>query len=119
MSRASMPPTMKKNIAATPYMMPSFLWSTVNTHERHPVVCTGRRKTPRVLDGVTGGGTVSSGAVVAGTGRSMMAMLRSLLSVPGQQVRHDLVDMVLGQRQVGHPAGLAVGRREIVGFGVH
>ena len=45
-SSASRPPTRKKNIAATPYMMPSFLWSTVNTHDRQPVVLTGRRNTP-------------------------------------------------------------------------
>ena len=51
MSSASMPPTRKKNIAATPYMMPSFLWSTVNTHDRQPVVLTGRWKTPSACDG--------------------------------------------------------------------
>ena len=41
-----MPPTTKNVIAATPYMMPSFLWSTVKTHDRQPVVETGRRNTP-------------------------------------------------------------------------
>jgi hypothetical protein len=30
----------------TPYMMPIFLWSTVNSHERQPVEATGRRNTP-------------------------------------------------------------------------
>ena len=45
-SSASTPPTRKKNIAVTPYMMPIFLWSIVNTHERQPVVWTGRRNTP-------------------------------------------------------------------------
>ena len=44
MSPASRPPTMKKNIATTPYMMPIFLWSTVKAHERQPVVSTGRRR---------------------------------------------------------------------------
>ena len=46
MSRASTPPRTKKNIAVTPYMIPSFLWSIVNTHERQPVEWTGRRNTP-------------------------------------------------------------------------
>ena len=37
---------MKKNIAVTPYMMPSFLWSTVKIHDFQPVVLTGRRNMP-------------------------------------------------------------------------
>ena len=41
---ASMPPTAKKNMATTPYMIPIFLWSTVKAHERQPVVSTGRRR---------------------------------------------------------------------------
>ena len=41
-----MPPTTKNAIALTPYMMPSFLWSTVKAHARQPVAETGRRKTP-------------------------------------------------------------------------
>ena len=36
-----MPPTTKKTIAVTPYMMPSFLWSTVKTHDRQPVADDG------------------------------------------------------------------------------
>jgi hypothetical protein len=58
---------MKKNIAVAAYMMPSFLWSTVNTHERQPVVETGRLSKPYVEVGVTIAGTV-------GAGRSMMAI---------------------------------------------
>jgi hypothetical protein len=33
-------------MAVAPYMMPSFLWSTVKTHERQPLELTGRRNTP-------------------------------------------------------------------------
>jgi hypothetical protein len=47
MSRASTPPTTKKNSAAAPYMMPIFLWSTVLTQARHPVFARGRAKTPK------------------------------------------------------------------------
>ena len=69
-----MPPTMKNTIAVTPYMIPSFLWSTVNSHARQPVEETGRLNTPRVLDGVTVGR--AGPVVVAGMGRSMMAIAR-------------------------------------------
>ena len=41
-----MPPNRKKNSAAAPYMMPIFLWSTVVTQLRQPVVSPGRAKTP-------------------------------------------------------------------------
>ena len=41
-----MPPMMKKNSAAAPYMMPIFLWSTVVTQLRQPVFVRGRVKTP-------------------------------------------------------------------------
>ena len=41
-----MPPTRKKKKAVTPYMIPIFLWSIVNSHDFQPVVVTGRRKTP-------------------------------------------------------------------------
>ena len=68
-----MPPTRKKAKALTPYMMPSFLWSTVNIHERHPVAATGRRNTPKDVVGVTTG--TGGAVVVAGIGRSMMAMV--------------------------------------------
>ena len=71
MSTASMPPTMKKNIAMTPYIMPSFLWSTVKSHDFHPVVATGRLKPPCARDGVAGG-AISTPPAVAG--RSIIAM---------------------------------------------
>ena len=61
-------------MALTPYMIPSFLWSTVNSHDRHPVDETGRRKTPSDVVGVTGASVGRPGAVVAGTGRSMIAI---------------------------------------------
>ncbi len=41
-----MPPIRKNEKAATPYMMPSFLWSTVNSHDVQPLDSTGRRNTP-------------------------------------------------------------------------
>ena len=37
---------MKKKIAAAPYMMPIFLWSTVVNQERGPVSAVGRVNTP-------------------------------------------------------------------------
>ena len=46
MSRASKPPTKRKKIETTPYMIPSFLWSIVKSHDFQPVVSTGRRNTP-------------------------------------------------------------------------
>ena len=58
---ASMPPTTKKTMALTPYMIPIFLWSTVNSHDRHPVDDTGRRNTPSDVDGVTSGAATAPG----------------------------------------------------------
>jgi hypothetical protein len=53
-------------------MIPIFLWSTVNSHDRHPVVETGRRKTPSAVVGVTGG---AAGPMAGtGAGRSMIAI---------------------------------------------
>jgi hypothetical protein len=49
MSSASMPPMTKNTMAAVPYMMPSFLWSTVVTQLRQPVEVRGRVKTPMGL----------------------------------------------------------------------
>src|SRR5690606_22454430 len=71
MSSASRPPTRKKNRDTTPYMIPSFLWSTVKTHDFQPVACTGRRRAPYVDDGVTGTST-------GGAEGSISAMVRSL-----------------------------------------
>src|SRR5215218_6602952 len=42
-----------------------------------------------------------------------------LVSLPRQQVGDDLVDLVLGQGQVRHAAGLAVGGSQLGCFGVH
>jgi hypothetical protein len=61
---------MKKNSAAAEYIMPSFLWSTVNNHDFQPVVATGRFSAPSDVLGVA---TVDTASVVAG--RSMMAMI--------------------------------------------
>ena len=77
-SSASTPPTRKKTIAAVPYMIPIFLWSTVNSHERQPVVWTGRRNVPYVDEAVTGAGS----ATTASVGRSTMAISVSATSVP-------------------------------------
>jgi hypothetical protein len=65
----------KDTTATTPYMIPIFLWSTVNSHDRQPVVDTGRRNTPSAVVGVTGAGA----GPIAGTGvgRSMIAIARS------------------------------------------
>ena len=48
-----MPPTRKNTKAVTPYMIPIFLWSTVNSQDVQPFDDTGRRNTPNVVDGVT------------------------------------------------------------------
>jgi hypothetical protein len=65
---------MKKNMAVAMYMMPSFLWSTVNSHAFQPPVVTGRRSVPSDDEGVAG--AMTAGVVVT-LGRSMMAMLFS------------------------------------------
>ena len=51
-----MPPTMKNTKALTPYIIPIFLWSTVNNQDVQPFDATGRRNTPKVDDGVTRAG---------------------------------------------------------------
>ena len=65
----------KNEKAETAYMMPSFLWSTVKTQARHPVVATGRRKTPMLAEGVTPPARASSRGA---EGCSMIAMFRGL-----------------------------------------
>jgi hypothetical protein len=62
---------MKNTMAAAPYMTPSFLWSTVVTHERQPVVVVGREKTPmgeggRSVDGPSGRARGPGASVLAG-----------------------------------------------------
>ena len=48
MAKASTPPMRKKSIAKAPYMMPSFLWSTVVNQSNKPRVRSGRKR-PRSL----------------------------------------------------------------------
>ena len=59
-----MPPMTKNTIAATPYMMPSFLWSTVKTHDRQPVVDDG----PAEDAVATSTGVTTAGAAGGGDG---------------------------------------------------
>ena len=67
---ASSPPTIKKNSAAAEYIMPSFLWSTVNSHDFQPVDATGRFSAPSDVLGVAN--FTTSVLVIE---RSMMAMI--------------------------------------------
>ncbi len=69
-----MPPMTRKNSDDAPYMIPIFLWSTVLTQARHPVLARGRAKTPSGL-WVT---TVPEGSASTSEGRSTIAMRRLL-----------------------------------------
>src|SRR5262249_53469780 len=84
MSKDSLPPVLKNTSAVTPYMIPMRLWSTVNTHDRQPVVATGRRNTPSEVVGVTAGGA----GPIAGTGvgRSMIAIYLPLTTRPPKRL---------------------------------
>jgi hypothetical protein len=63
---------MKKTKDATPYMMPSFLWSTVTNQSFQEEDAAGRLKTPRASLGFT---TVGAPAIATSAeGRSMMAI---------------------------------------------
>ena len=73
-ARASMPPITKNTSAEAPYMMPIFLWSTVLTHERHPVRVRGRVNTPSALCAVG----APDGSARVSEGRSTIAMRRLL-----------------------------------------
>ena len=101
-SSASMPPTRKKNSAVTPYMMPSFLWSTVNTHDLQPVVVTGRRN-----DAVRRAGADELRRVAATVARTCGC--RSMMAIWGapyfrcEQVGDDLVDLVSVRLRFGMP----------------
>src|SRR6476646_1255619 len=64
--RASQPPITKKNSADAPYMMPIFLWSTVVTQLRHPVLVCGRSKTPSVRRGPPPSPEGRAGSVASG-----------------------------------------------------
>ena len=96
MSSASEPPINMKNSAAAPYMMPIFLWSTVVNHDFHPVMAVGRSKMPM--------GWKSS--VVSPDGKASVG--RGSVSAIGQfllerlKVGDELIDLILGQAQVGH-----------------
>ena len=64
---------MKNAKAATPYMMPSFLWSTVTIQSRHELLAAGRLNTPSASLGFTP--TVAPPATaISVEGRSMMAI---------------------------------------------
>src|SRR6476659_4022448 len=98
MNSASTPPTTKKNMAAAPYMIPIFLWSTVNSQLRQPVSLVGRWKMPSDCRCVTTAAGASSRGPV-GCGRSMMAMSGSLFPrlLAGGQVGDQLLDLLLGE----------------------
>jgi hypothetical protein len=75
-------------------MIPSFLWSTVKTHERQPVLWTGRLKTPKDELGVTYAEPLptSAGTEV----RSEIAIYVAPL-LPLGEVRDEFVNLVLGE----------------------
>src|SRR6478609_3268885 len=99
MRRASMPPIMKKNSAAAPYMMPIFLWSTVVTQLRQPVVDEdGRAKTPP-------GRLCTASPAPRARGPSMAVMTCSFL-LQGDEEGDQVVDLVFGQVEVVHAAAL-------------
>src|SRR6478609_2818714 len=110
MSSASKPPISRNTSAVAPYMMPIFLWSTVVTHERQPVVEVGRAKTPagRSLGSPSPEGRASGRASVSamecsgdGEGRSDRRRHRLVQRLEeGDQ----LVDLRLGETEVGHAA---------------
>src|SRR5690606_11909208 len=86
-------------------MIPIFLWSTVLTHERQPVLVRGRANTP-----IGWGWVTATSPVVSSSGRcSSVIAIRSSLprsrgatSLEGQEERRDLVDLLLRQSVVGH-----------------
>src|SRR3954470_8963917 len=101
MRRASMPPNRKKNSAAAPYMMAIFLWSTVVTQLRQPVVSVGRAKTPE-------GRSFAMSPVPRARGASMVLMTGSFL-LQGDQEGDQVIDLVFGQVEVVHAAALGAG----------
>src|SRR5690606_28673140 len=108
MASASMPPRMKKNIAAAPYMMPIRLWSTVVTQDRQPVVAFGRVNTPRGLRS----SVVTGGRVRASVGRSTMAMSALLQRL---EVGDERIDLRVAEVQVRHAAPVVGGHRLLPG----
>ena len=69
-----MPPITRNTSDEAPYMIPIFLWSTVLTHARQPVLARGRANTPRGLWGTA----PPDGSASTSVGRSTIAM-RQLL----------------------------------------
>src|SRR5262245_8253950 len=112
MRRASNPPMAKKNIAAAPYMMPMRLWSTVVSQLFQPGVACGRVMPPR-------GRMVVGPPVVSSRGACC-----STIAITGELLVHrleeidELVDLFLGQVEVGHAPDL-VAARVWQGRGVH
>src|SRR5262245_53643622 len=105
MRRASNPPMAKKNIAAAPYMMPMRLWSTVVSQLFQPVVACGRVMPPRGRM-VVGPPVVSSSC---GACCSTIAITAELLIHRLEEV-DELVDLFLGQVEVGHAPDLLAAR---------
>src|SRR6478735_1055631 len=106
MSSASKPPISRNTSAVAPYMMPIFLWSTVVTHGRQPVLAVGRAKTPagRSLGSPSPVGRASGRASVSamecsgdGEGRSD----RRPHLVQRLEEGDQLVDLSLGETEVG------------------
>jgi hypothetical protein len=64
-NRASKPPIRKNDRAATPYMIPIFLWSTVVNHDFQPEVSVGRVNTPRGRAGIDAEPEGSSSGVLS------------------------------------------------------
>src|SRR5690606_16662939 len=111
-----MPPRMKKNSDAAPYMMPMRLWSTVVNQLFQPVVDFGRVKTPMgarstaplpdpsasgcstVVSGPYSRSCVQRSSFDLGCGDDCVGRLRS----EGDQELDEVVDLVLGQVEVGH-----------------
>src|SRR4051812_1767166 len=108
MWRASTPPKMKKNMAAAPYMIAIFLWSTVVTQLRQPVVDEdGRVKTPS-------GRCCTASPAPRARGPSMAVMTCSFLLQSAQE-GDQIIDLVFGQVEVGHAAAERAGH----GAGIH
>src|SRR5687767_11914230 len=98
MTSASIPPITRKTSAEAPYMTPIFLWSTVVTQDRHPVVARGRANTPSGLRATV----PPEGSARASEGRSTIAMGQLLQRL---EVGDEGIDLLVGEVQVRHAAG--------------
>src|SRR5690606_12168014 len=94
---------MKNTMAATPYMMPMRLWSTVVIQLFQPVVAVGLVNTPsgRCTLVVPGGRAGGEGAWC-----STIAMVGGSYLVERLEEGDQLVDLLLGQVEVRHPPDL-------------